>query len=35
LGNVPFTADEQLDMINGAITLFKDIDINGDGMMEW
>jgi Ca2+-binding EF-hand superfamily protein len=27
--------DEEVDLIFGIIKLFKDIDINGDGTMEW
>ena len=35
LENVPCTADEQVDMVNSAIQLFRDVDVNGDGRMEW
>ena len=32
---VPSLKDEKLEMIHGLIRLFKQVDINGDGRMEW
>ena len=32
---VPSLKDEKLEMINGLIKLFKQVDINGDAMMQW
>ena len=32
---VPSLKDEKLEMIHGLIRLFKQVDINGDGQMEW
>jgi len=31
----PHTIFERLDLLNGAINLFEQIDINGDGEVEW
>ena len=28
-------AHERIDLMNGAIKMFTDIDINGDGAVEW
>lgn len=30
-----YQQEEKVDVINGAIKLFFDIDINGDGRLEW
>jgi hypothetical protein len=27
--------EERLDLLNGAIILFSEIDINGDGRVDW
>ena len=32
---VPSLKEEKLEMINGLIHLFKQVDINGDKMMQW
>ena len=32
---VPSVKQEKLEMINGLIRLFKQVDINGDQQMEW
>lgn len=33
--HVPCEEHEQVDLINGAINLFRDVDLNSDGCMEW
>lgn len=35
LTEVPCDEDEKLELINGAIKIFSDVDINGDGIMSW
>ena len=32
---VPSLKEEKLEMIHGLIRLFKQVDINGDGKMQW
>ena len=32
---IPHNQDEKYRLIHGLIRLFRDIDINGDGRMEW
>ena len=35
LGAIPHKPDETYDLIYGVYSLFREIDINGDGTMEW
>jgi hypothetical protein len=35
LAEVPCDEDERIELINGAIKIFSDVDINGDGNMSW
>ena len=35
LAEVPCEENERIELINGAINIFKDVDINGDGNMSW
>ena len=35
LTEVTCDEDEKLELINGAIKIFSDVDINGDGIMSW
>jgi hypothetical protein len=32
---VPCEEHEKIDLINGAVNMFTDVDINGDGNMSW
>jgi hypothetical protein len=32
---ISHSPDDKYDLVNGLIKLFFDIDINGDGHMEW
>ena len=33
--SIYFRKEEEIDLVFGLVQLFKDIDINGDGNMEW
>ena len=35
LTEVPCEEEEKIELINGAIKIFSDVDINGDGNMSW
>lgn len=35
LAEVPCEENEKIELINGAINIFSDVDINGDGNMSW
>lgn len=35
LSEVPCDEEEKVELINGAIKIFSDVDINGDGNMSW
>ena len=35
LAEVPCEEEEKIELINGAIKIFSDVDINGDGNMSW
>lgn len=32
---MPCEEHERVDLINGAVNMFSDVDINGDGNMSW
>ena len=32
---VPSIKEEKIEMIQGLIRLFKQVDVNGDGLMQW
>ena len=35
LSEVPCEENEKIELVNGAINIFQDVDINGDGNMSW
>jgi len=32
---IPYEAHEEYDLIHGVCSMFSEVDINGDGTMEW